>query len=61
MHCDDLVTENIVSWSNVGWDLDGPGVVVLDQIVGSPVSWGSRAIDETSTADLEELKVGNVG
>jgi len=53
---DDLVTENVVTGGDAVWDGHGPGVVVGDELVRSPL-----AVRETSGVDLEELKVGRLG
>jgi hypothetical protein len=55
VECDNLVAEDIVSRGDVGWNGDRPGIVVGDQIIGSPFSWWGGAIDETTSIDLEEL------
>lgn len=57
---DQLVTEDIVSWGNRLGDFDEPGVVVLDQLIVTPDTGDARAINNTDTIDLEELKGGLV-
>jgi hypothetical protein len=57
---DHLVTENVVSWGEGGWDGDGPGHVVGHELIGSPGSWGSGVVDDTLLGDLEELEGGFV-
>lgn len=53
---DDLVTENILAGSNAVWNSDGPGVVVLDELGGSPF-----AVFVSRRSDLEELEVRRLG
>jgi hypothetical protein len=52
---DDLVTENVLAGSDVLGDGDGPGEVVLDEIIGSPVL--GSGIVQSLLVDLEEGKV----
>lgn len=56
MQGNDLVTENVASWSNVGWDGKRPGVVVSNQLIRGPVSRDSGVIDKTNSINLEELQ-----
>jgi hypothetical protein len=53
---DDLVAENVLARSNALWDGYGPGVVVGNELVRSPL-----AVLETGSVNLEELKVGRLG
>lgn len=55
-----FVTEHIVSRGDRLGDLDEPGVVVLDQLVVTPDTGDTGAINNTDTIDLEELKRGLV-
>lgn len=60
MEGDDFVTEDVVTWCDVGWDGESTSVVVSNQSVGSPGSRWGRTIDETTSLDLEELECGLV-
>ncbi len=54
------MSEDVVSWCDVGWDHGHPGVVVGDQVIRSPCTWNTRPNFETSFANLEELESGLV-
>lgn len=60
MESDDLVTEDVVSWCNVGGDGDGPRVVVGDQSIGSPVTRDSSVVQKSNSINLEEFQGGLV-
>jgi hypothetical protein len=53
---DDLVTENVLARGDALGDRHGPGVVVGDELVRSPL-----AVLEASSVNLEELKVARLG
>ena len=55
MESNNLVTENVLAGSDVLGDSDGPGVAVLDQVVGCPAVGGG--VVESLLVDLEEGKV----
>lgn len=57
---DNLMTSDVVSRSEIGWDSSGPGVVVGNHLVGSPGSGNSGVIYQTSFVNLEEFKSGLV-
>lgn len=46
----DLVTENVVACLQVRWNLNQPGVAVVDEGIGSP------AVGIAGAIDLEELE-----
>jgi len=56
----DLVTDNVVTWGNAGGDLRDPGVVVGNELVGSPGTGDGGVVDETNSVNLEELEGGLV-
>lgn len=60
MQGNDLVAEDIVARCNVLRNLNEPAVSIRDELVGSPDAWDCRAVDQTGTADLEELEGGLV-
>lgn len=53
---DDLVAENVLAWGNGLGDLDGPGEVVGDELLGGPL-----AAVEAGLVDLEEAQVRGLG
>ena len=55
---DDFVTENVVSWCDIRWDCNSPGVVVSDQGIGGPVAWDCGIVNESYSVDLEKLQSG---
>lgn len=56
MKSNDLVTKDVVSRSDVGWDSDGPGVVVGDELIGSPRAWAGCTIYKAGLINLEEFE-----
>ena len=52
----DLVTKNIVTRSDIFGDRDSPGIVVGNQLIRSPSTWGCGIINESDTVDLEEFQ-----
>lgn len=55
------MTEDVVAWSNVFWDGDGPFVAGGDQLVRRPFTWLRLPRDESELVDLVELEFGLVG
>lgn len=56
----DLMTENVVSRGNIGGNLNHPAVIVGNELVGGPLSWGISTINQAGLGDLEELERGLV-
>jgi hypothetical protein len=50
------MTPDVLPRSDVRWHLDGPGVVVGNHVIRSPVARGRITTDETSLGDLDELQ-----
>ncbi len=56
MEGNDFVAEDIVSGGDVGWNRDGPRVIVGDKLIRGPCTWDSCIINESNTINLEEFK-----
>lgn len=56
MKSDDFMAENVVACCDGAWNSYGPRVVVGDQLIRSPGSWGSGIIYQARLVDLEELE-----
>lgn len=60
MESNNLMTNDIVSRSDIGWDGSSPGVVVGNHLVGSPGSGNGGVVNQSTLVNLEEFKSGLV-
>lgn len=60
MQSDNLVTDNVVTGSDIRWNGGGPAVVVGDQVVGSPCTGDTAVVYETGFVDFEPFQCGLV-
>lgn len=59
MQGNDLVAQDVVAGGEALGDVDGPGVVVGDELVGGPLVGGG--VEDTRLVELEEAQGGLVG
>jgi hypothetical protein len=57
---DYFVTEDIVSWCDVRWDCDSPGVVVGNQGISGPITWDGGVVKKSNSINLEKFQCGLV-